>query len=488
MSIQNKLNEYRLNGYFIDYELKCGEKTFKCHKILLAKNSTLFKEIFSKKSDEQVEIADCYESEFESIMESVYTNKLEFTQDNVVKILGFALAYGFKSITNTARTKMTEFLQKSKDKVLEYSEQMVEFNISDEESNRAIQKIICDNFDNYDIDSLLDKITSTCLYLLLSSDKLKVRSDDYRLALIDLFHERRPITDQKIRYDLANLFDFHPETNESAYKFIINHKCMWAPEELTIKLYRIAIKNRLQIARQYSEATNTFADTKSRWIDFQWCSQIHNSEISEDSIKIELVSFARTFGGFIDAVNPRTFGLIGCSSSTPFGFNKNKNSEYKCQFSSSGIFMDDNRYFASMGDAYIEVNFGEDSSFKISKIEIQSLPKSVGEFKWNKFPLKFAEIKNEEKIKNEENQVNLDETEIMKKRLGVPESLDVLVNDKCAVQNVKFERNGEEKVFVWSHTFDDETSNKVRIAMSKNNNAGGKVLRIGLIKIYGHFV
>lgn len=511
LRLSNKFDEYRINNLFIDCEAKCGEKSFKCHRIVLSNFSLYFKDLFKETPANQklttLDIPAEFENEFEDLFLFFYQHEITISTENVIPILAFAVKYKVKHLDAMARDQFSRYVEKESNSVLDYSKKLLKFEVNDPESNQVVAPTIAKNYKSYNREILLSSITPICLAEILQSDALKddkVYTIDYKLSLIDDYHEKHPITDPEVRKTISLLFDFNPQTNETAYKYIINHRCLWAPDELTKELYKIAIRNRLNITNQYKEYQSTRNEDKSRWIDFQWCSKIYNSDISSKDEQIEAVLFARTLGGFIERVNPLDFGLLQCESDNPLGsFGE---SIHKCPYKPSGIFMDDDSYYMAQGYPKVTICLGNNCGFKISKIEIQPISENECENKVKKCPAKLSdkqtnkieiqplsENESENKAKNQPAKPSDMQSNLIQIRAGIPEQLTVTLLDKDGKEIGESQELKPETIstykFVFNANYENPVeANKIRIAMSQKNKSGESILRLNLVSIYGQFI
>ncbi|XP_041358359.1 kelch-like protein 8 [Gigantopelta aegis] len=85
------LLEFYESGHLCDVELKVGDKSFKCHRTVLACASLYFRAMFTSEMAESkqgvVTIYDIDENAMEKLIRFVYTSKISLTTDNVQSIL-----------------------------------------------------------------------------------------------------------------------------------------------------------------------------------------------------------------------------------------------------------------------------------------------------------------------------------------------------------------------------------------------------------------
>ena len=93
------LYEFYRNGEFCDIEVRCGNTTIKCHRVILACVSKYFRSMFQAEYVESrqscITIKDIDENAMKSIIEFAYTSKISMDVDEVQTLL--------YAVINTAR-------------------------------------------------------------------------------------------------------------------------------------------------------------------------------------------------------------------------------------------------------------------------------------------------------------------------------------------------------------------------------------------------
>lgn len=84
-------HDYYLKGQLCDIDIKVGEKTFSCHRVILSSVSNYFRTMFMSEMTEsrqrEVTIHDIDESAMEKLVQYAYTAKVQLTTENVQPIL-----------------------------------------------------------------------------------------------------------------------------------------------------------------------------------------------------------------------------------------------------------------------------------------------------------------------------------------------------------------------------------------------------------------
>jgi hypothetical protein len=462
----NKFREFREREQFVDCILKCGKKSVKCHRIVLSRFSNTFREIFTKtpqKKTQEIDIPHEFEQNIEKIINFLYGTNLGLTEDNIVVVLAFALRYEINILETAARDLLASTYAK-KETVLNISRQMISLGIADH-SEQLIQYFV-ENFDYYNLNELIRSVSAKELGMILGDDNFKTnvvpleQLVDFKLSLLDKFYELSPIYDEKTKEFLEALFDFE---QEDSYLFVVKHKCKWARDKTVRPLYRKAIKLRKEAYNKFAEDAQNIEEgaAVSRWVPIQWCSEILNAVKSFG--EFETINFCMTLGGTIKEFNPLSLGVLSSKFSIPLGLRDVDTIEkmYNAVYGPQGAFMNNNQYFTSVNaGANISVSFGPKAVVKINKIVVGSIPKEAGKVKLNKKP----------------ESVTVNE----RMRLGYPSSLRLTSDRGVISEDVEYNENAMLENL-------NCNANEVTVSMPRVNEAGGNILRVGCVRIYGRF-
>lgn len=467
--LSNKFKEFLEKGLFIDCILKCGNKSIKCHGIVLSRFSGYFKEkLVSDCTTEKVksfEISDKLQENIDNIINFFYGDYLEITEDNIIPVLAFSIKYDIPVLKEAARDQLIEAYAK-KETVLNLSQQMVKYGIADYSEN--LIPIFVENFDSFQLGEIIRSVSAKELGMIIGDKNFKTNKvpeenlTEFKLSILDKFYELTPFQDESVKEFLEGLFDWH---QDDSYLFVVKHKCKWARDETVLPLYKEAMKHRREAYKKFKEDAEGITSSKvSRWLPLQWCSQTLNAVSSFDDF--DAVEFCMSLGNIIKDVNPLALGVLNSTCSTPLGLKDNDTviKMYNTEYGPQGAFMHNDQYFISLNaGANISVSFGERAKLRISKIIVESVPEKPGEVKLNKKPTKDFKLNKEMK-------------------LGFPTSLKLAADKMILCDEVEFTDHAEYS------PRPDFIANEIKISMASKNKAGGNILRVGRVKIFGRFI
>lgn len=110
----NTLNSFLDKGDLCDVEIQCGEKSFKCHRIILASISGYFRAMFlgtlAESKQNVVKIQDIDENVLENMIRYAYSGKFTITVDNVQGVLYVASILQIENVASACSDFMKEHL------------------------------------------------------------------------------------------------------------------------------------------------------------------------------------------------------------------------------------------------------------------------------------------------------------------------------------------------------------------------------------------
>ena len=105
------------SGEFSDCIIKCGDKEYNCHKIVLAGSSTVFKAMFSNdfKEDKssEVVIEDLEESTVDELIHYIYSGTVRNLNDHAIKLLAAADKYDLGDLKDTCELYLRDKISKA---------------------------------------------------------------------------------------------------------------------------------------------------------------------------------------------------------------------------------------------------------------------------------------------------------------------------------------------------------------------------------------
>ena len=101
----HNMSSFVESGEFSDCIVKCGDKEYNCHKIILAGSSTVFKAMFSndfkEKKSSKIVIEDLEESTVTELIHYIYSGKVRNLNDQAIKLLLAADMYDLRELKET---------------------------------------------------------------------------------------------------------------------------------------------------------------------------------------------------------------------------------------------------------------------------------------------------------------------------------------------------------------------------------------------------
>jgi len=164
-------------GNLCDVEIKVGEKSFKCHRMVLACVSQYFRAMFmsemSESQQDQVTIHDIDESAMEKLIRFAYTSKIHFTVDTVQPILYAASILQIETVAKAC----CEFMRKH----LHPSNCIGVHNFAEQHNRTELMKMA----DDYILEHFLEvleteefkNVSFRLMCLLMSSSELNVTDE-----------------------------------------------------------------------------------------------------------------------------------------------------------------------------------------------------------------------------------------------------------------------------------------------------------------------
>ncbi|XP_060584738.1 kelch-like protein 8 isoform X1 [Ruditapes philippinarum] len=155
------LNNFRDKGELCDVEIQCGQRSFKCHRILLASISGYFRAMFMGKMAESkqnvIKIQDIDENILENMIKYAYSGKVTITVDNVQGVLYVASILQIENVAHACSEFMKEHLHP--DNCVQVHGFAMQHNR--EQLIRYTQEFITDNF---------NEVSKTPEFMTMSAD------------------------------------------------------------------------------------------------------------------------------------------------------------------------------------------------------------------------------------------------------------------------------------------------------------------------------
>ena len=306
---------YRENGYLIDCIIKCCDKEFPAHRLVLARYSDFFRQLFlSTTSQDVYQFTPDFNPQncLISVVDFLYTGRIKIDASNVVAILATADHYKISVLKDIAHFRYCELLETlpSVNTALTFARHCADYGYS--EQHNEVVPVIAQNFNSFTHDQLFESLNAAYLSEVLRSDKMPDLTADERLSLIDDFDSVTPVLDETDKAKLARVIDW---SSNDAYMYLARHKCAWMPSRIVRPLYKRVIMARRQTATALRQRAEAGPDTTSRWFPFTWLAEVKNASGRVASVSQDLVKFATTLGTNLTTVKGDLMGVIHVKSS-----------------------------------------------------------------------------------------------------------------------------------------------------------------------------
>lgn len=207
--LQDGLKELLNENKFVDCTLKVGDRSFPCHRLIMAACSPYFREIFFTEDGKEVEntkevvLEDVNPSILNMVIKYLYSAEIDLTDDNVQEIIAVANRFQIPSVF----TVCVNYLQKK----LSLSNCMAIFRLglvlNCPRLAVAARNYIADRFELLHKDDEFLKLAAHELFAIIGGDSLNVESEElvFEAVMAWVRHDRERI---KVLKDAFNCIRF----------------------------------------------------------------------------------------------------------------------------------------------------------------------------------------------------------------------------------------------------------------------------------------
>ncbi|OHS94324.1 BTB/POZ domain containing protein [Tritrichomonas foetus] len=337
-----KFDEFRQRNLFIDCKLQTPEGDINAHRIVLAKNSELFKNYFCSSNEKcrimNVPVPFNIGNLFSKMIDFFYTENFTYdnTNDDPIPFYMMAQVYGSQILTDILQDIIKRDLNTSNvlDYVSYYRTVSIdpEFvskypGISESFENMLSQSLqfapfIAKHFDDFPSKLLFESLTPRLLAGTLKNTNF---NDDKKVSIIDEFVNE---TQEPSKEDCQRLHDVINWDAEDSYNLFVNHEANWVPSETARNSISTILDHRRRTidsmkSKLFGDLSQELDDTLGEDIDafcnswhlISWIRNIKNSEGNDKLHDCELIDFMSTFGGTQVEANPSLYRFITPRSS-----------------------------------------------------------------------------------------------------------------------------------------------------------------------------
>ena len=378
LRVSSRLATFRDQKAFTDCRLTSSEGLeFFCHRIVLAKYSTWFRQYFTEHSEPgkvtEVKIPMDPKGRFKDVIEFLYKGFLHFSLESIVDYLSIAEFYGIELLEMVAKDQLESALQNGKfniQLVLSISKRLTQVGLSRHALRLAPQiatELAAVRNNRAAVQRIFNAISPEMLALIFQHERFAKLKPIERGRIADMYVGDRVLTEEERRHISMFVTDW---SDESAYQVLVQNKCQWATADLVRRHYSRIIdtmrKNLAGLKHEVARSEEGFG----KWCAYSWIHFIQLAIPTNETPIVNSVELARTLGVGYE-VDPVCVGMLSCSSSEPIS----------PKFEARYALFDNKNYFLSTvkhknGKPFMRVDFGPRSKLLLHAIEINCSAKS----------------------------------------------------------------------------------------------------------------
>ena len=376
--IQSRFQEFRSKDLFLDCIIRSIDTEIKCHRVVIAKYSTYFKNIILCLPNQEKVINVDFDplGLLSDVIDFFYSNKISITKQNYPLLAGIAKYYEVDSLMALLEKSFNDMVQNSD--LLTMLEQFILYKVNN--LRDLLIPIIAKNFNEYDHAELC-RCADTYSYTQIL--QVQEMNEWDKIEKIEEFVATKGLDNVD-----GELLSYLIQWEESAFEYFLFYPLDWVPARIQRKYISSIITNRRITLKSFSFIAARVKDTTNRWFVISWIKQIADSDGSHATKSIELISFIQTLGGIVYDANAHKYGFIETSSSPAIG----------SLFTAKEAIQKSKRYFMSISQdtpPYMTVSFDSSLIFVPSRIVLdfgkqrsnKPLPKGIEiEFSHLKYP------------------------------------------------------------------------------------------------------
>ena len=381
--IECRFKQFRDKNLFVDCIFTIPYKPeIKCHRIVLSKYSSVFKELFSKIPYNPHNIRmhvpfNTQDNCFEQVINFMYSNNFTLNANNCIGLLAHSVVYGIESLEIMIKDMLDQKINNSN--VLGFLKAYKAFSLAPENMskypliaknfNRLLDEasfltdLIAANIKTFPIKKIYDACNPRLLSMILAKANLP---DKEKITIINGFVGNQTLSEKDCK-TFTSIIDW---STENSYKYLLGSDSNWVLPSVSRSLYSKIITQRRKSARAFENKICSLQGSKfQNWFAFAWLTVVSDSDGDEKTPEVELAQFIGTLGGLANFVNPVKYNLLTSLASDPL------HPEF---FSASYMFEDSPNYFLSMnqrseGEATRHLFFGfsmRHNFFRIKAIKV----------------------------------------------------------------------------------------------------------------------
>ena len=353
-----KFEDFRKKDLFIDCVLvrSWSEPEIKCHRIVLSKYSTFFKNYFSEKTFDpgcvKVHIPfSPNDNSFQQIIDFMYINSIPISEKNAMNILSLSVLYGVTSL----ETMVKDIFKISDENVFIYLKTITDLNIPKEalikfpDLEKNLERLInesvfltdyvANNFSSFSLTKIFDSVNPRLLSMILKATDL---TDERKAKIINDYVETKTVFSMLSESDLFYLTSVINWDAEDSYIYLTQNTCDWVIPSVSRRLYSKILTKRRESSHAFSSKVETLHSPNfQNWFSFAWLTVVADSLGQVETPQIELADFIGTLGNLVPFFNPVKYRLLCSVSSVPL------NEKY---YSDAFMFEDSDKYFLTKRD------------------------------------------------------------------------------------------------------------------------------------------
>lgn len=457
--IQNNYKSFMVgNKKFVDTILQfVGQESIPCHKIILSKESTWFKNYYSAHTSSINEVLEVQvpvnpENIFPEIINFFYFSKLNITIKNIAPLYFCSVFYGIEKLLFIMKMHLARALNKKT--ALFLCSDLVKYKLDEAASTVApifaeeLHHILMKEPALFMKNDIFRSSSPKVIAAMLKDPQLDDISVSEKVELIDEYIGQKVISEDE-KESLASVIDW---TIPSAHNILVSNVCDWVPARISRSLYSKALDARRRTLVAFSKEAEEAPKYLGLWFPLSWLTSVVKADACDETPIVDAVEFMSTFGIFRSRFDPRKYTLLDATGT------KALSSDF-----APGNVLTKESYFVSVtkeGELpYFELDFGIHAGVKTLSLDIS------------------CEAANASGTPKEVPQkLNI---------AGYVQGSDEAIYDhEFSYAKAKLDENGFKQVKLECHV----PIRKIKISLQKDSEFGFNVLRISKIRVNCAFI
>ena len=293
---------FRRDGKFVDIDLLSDSDKYPCHRIILARQSSYFKDLFATHSGPTFELPENPGSVFGLVVEFLYGTQIQVAPEAFASLLRCAMFYKIERLQQYLKGCFPKVL--NCDNVLMLARTLGDNDVS--EVDEEIARFVSGTFfaqTMFMVNEFYEAAQPSLMAAVLR--QMTELTDERKIELIDLYvgvhfkQEKPSVRDSEI---LATLVDWN---QENGHEFYLKYKCEWVPARISRSHYSTILQARRNVIGNMKEPATDVVT----WLEpFVAISKV---AMADETSECDMLAMMMTLGGSLKKkVDPVKFGWL----------------------------------------------------------------------------------------------------------------------------------------------------------------------------------